>query len=197
MNEFVRVRRWGRNISLSVPVEFKDLFKDTDRAIVEQKGNALIYITIDGNSQGNIDVPFGQGYYGLFLFRNCENVVFDGVTLEYAKSDGIIFRNGDGITVTNCIINKMGHEGLYSLYSDNVEFTNNDVFTRINSACRIASGNHVLISNNEIYSSTIKAADGGGPSTGPGIEINIDNGQPATDIEISKNYIHDLRGSGI
>ena len=154
-------------------------------------------ITIDGNSQGNIDVPFGQGYYGLFLFRNCENVVFDGVTLEYAKSDGIIFRNGDGITVTNCIINKMGHEGLYSLYSDNVVFTNNDVITRTNSACRIASGNHVLISNNEIYSGAITAADGGGSSTGPGIEINIDSGQPATDIEISKNYIHDLRGSGI
>jgi hypothetical protein len=154
-------------------------------------------ITIDGNSQGNTDVPFGQGYYGLFLFRNCENVVFDGVTLEYAKSDGIIFRNGDGITVTNCSINKMGHEGLYSLYSDNVEFTNNVCFTRTNSACRIASGEHVLISNNEIYSGTITAADGGGSSTGPGIEINIDSGQPATDIEISKNYIHDLRGSGI
>lgn len=154
-------------------------------------------ITIDGNSQGNTDVPFGQGYYGLFLFRNCENILFDSVTLEYAKSDGIIFRNGDHITVTNCTINKMGHEGLYSLYSDYVTFTNNNVFTRTNSACRIASGNHVLISNNEIYSGTITASDGGGSSTGPGIEINIDNGQPATDIEISRNYIHDLRGSGI
>ena len=154
-------------------------------------------ITIDGNSQGNTDVPYGQGYYGLFLFRNCENIVFDGVTLEYAKSDGIIFRNGYHITVTDCIINKMGHEGLYSLYSDHVIFTNNTVFTRTNSACRIASGNHVLISNNEIYSGTITAADGGGSSTGPGIEINIDSGQPATDIEICKNYIHDLRGSGI
>ena len=154
-------------------------------------------ITIDGNSQGNTDAPYGQGYYGLFLFRNCENVVFDGVTLEYAKSDGIIFRNGNHITVTDCIINKMGHEGLYSLYSDHIIFTNNTVFTRTNSACRIASGNHVLISNNEIYSGTITAADGGGSSTGPGIEVNIDSGQPATDIEISKNYIHDLRGSGI
>lgn len=154
-------------------------------------------ITIDGNSQGNTDVPFGKGYMGLFFFRGSSNVVFDGVCLEFCKTDGIVFRNGDHITVTNCTINKMGHEGLYSLYSDYVTFTNNNVFTRTNSACRIASGNHVLISNNEIHSGTITASDGGGSSTGPGIEINIDNGQPATDIEISKNYIHDLRGSGI
>lgn len=154
-------------------------------------------ITIDGNSQGNTDEPFGKGYYGLFLFRNCDYVTFDGIRLEYAKSDGIIYRNGNHITVKNCDIYMMGHEGLYSLYSNYVEFTNNKVFTRTNSACRIASGMHVLISNNEIYSGSITSVDGGGSSTGPGIEINIDAGQPADDIEICNNYIHDLRGSGI
>lgn len=154
-------------------------------------------VTIDGNSQGNTEVPFGRGYYALFLFTNSNNVVFDGVTLEYGKSDGIIFRNGRNITVTNSTIHKMGHEGLYILYSDHVTFTNNEVFTRTNSACRIASGEHILIANNEIYSGDITSADGGGSTTGPGIQINIDAGQPADNIEICNNYIHDLRGSGI
>mgnify|MGYP000877815058 CR=1 FL=1 len=60
MSESVRVRRWGRNVSLSVPVEFKDLFKDTDRAIVEQKGNALIYRPAEIRAKGAKDEVLGS-----------------------------------------------------------------------------------------------------------------------------------------
>jgi hypothetical protein len=42
-------------------------------------------ITVDGNSQGNTDVPFGKGLLCFFRVPPCSNVLFDDVTLEYGK----------------------------------------------------------------------------------------------------------------
>ncbi|WP_321418165.1 hypothetical protein [uncultured Methanomethylovorans sp.] len=43
MNKTVSVRKTVYNYSLSIPAEYKNIFEDSDQAIVEKKGNALIY----------------------------------------------------------------------------------------------------------------------------------------------------------
>ncbi len=43
MNKTVTVRKNRFNYSFSIPAEFKPIFEDSDQAIVEQKGNSLIY----------------------------------------------------------------------------------------------------------------------------------------------------------
>jgi len=43
MNKTVTVRKNRFNYSFSIPAEFKPIFDDSDHAIVEQKGNSLIY----------------------------------------------------------------------------------------------------------------------------------------------------------
>jgi hypothetical protein len=160
-------------------------------------GFTITNIIIDGNSQGNTDVPFGQGWYNLLNFYQCTHVSLDHVTLQYGKSDGFKFQSGSYASMTNCNVNKIGHDAGYFLYSNYITFTNNTVFTRTNSACRISSGAHIVIAHNHIYSGTITTADGGGSSTGPGIEIDLDGSEYCYDCEIYDNVIHDLRGSGI
>jgi hypothetical protein len=43
MNKTVTVRKNRFNYSFSIPAEFKPIFEDSDQAIVEKKGNSLIY----------------------------------------------------------------------------------------------------------------------------------------------------------
>ncbi|WP_321417235.1 hypothetical protein [uncultured Methanomethylovorans sp.] len=43
MNKTVSVRKTVYNYSLSIPAEYKSIFEGSDHAIVEQKGNSLIY----------------------------------------------------------------------------------------------------------------------------------------------------------
>ncbi len=49
-----------------------------------------------------------KAYYAFFEFRRAVMCYLMMLLLNMEKSDGIIFRNGKHLTVTNCIINKMG-----------------------------------------------------------------------------------------
>ena len=150
--------------------------------------------TIDGNSE-NQGVSLGRGYYNLINFENSRNIEVSRMRLEWGTGDGVQIRRGSNIVLTHNDVYKMGHDAFYMLYSNNGEVAYNTVFTRTNSACRLSGGvSDFTVHDNTFYS------DGGGTSTGPGIEIDKTGSSttlPFNNIEIYNNKIHSIRGSGI
>ncbi|OPY18867.1 MAG: Disaggregatase related repeat protein [Methanomethylovorans sp. PtaU1.Bin073] len=150
--------------------------------------------TIDGNSE-NQGVSFGNGYYNLINFENSNNIEVSHMRLEWGCNDGVQIKKGNNILFTHNNVYKMGHDAFYALYCNKGEVAYNTVFTRTNSACRLSGGiTDFIVHDNTFYS------DGGGTSTGPGIEIDKTGSSttlPFDNIEIYNNKIHSIRGSGI
>ncbi|WP_333788043.1 disaggregatase related repeat-containing protein, partial [Methanomethylovorans sp.] len=144
---------------------------------------------IDGNSE-NQGVSLGAGYYNMMRFEGGNNIEVSHMRLEWGCGDGLQVRKASNIKFTNNDVYKLGHDVLYALGCRNVEFAYNTVYTRTNSACRLADGN----TNSIIHDNFIT-----GESTGPGIQI----GTSATtshvfdDIEVYNNHLYSLKGSGI
>ena len=115
---------------------------------------------------------------------NLQNSHNDGIKAMYAKS----------VSVHDNNIYKLGHEGLYAIKCDKVDYYNNTCRTKTNSACRLYNSNHAKIHDNKIY--TEFEDDAGGP----GIQIQYireDKAQPMNDIEVYNNKIYDTYGPGI
>ncbi|MCC7577095.1 MAG: DNRLRE domain-containing protein, partial [Methanomethylovorans sp.] len=150
--------------------------------------------TIDGNSE-NQGVSFGSGYYNLINFENSNYIEVSRMRLEWGCGDGVQIKRGNNILFTHNDVYKMGHDAFYALYCNKGEVAYNTVFTRTNSACRLSGGiTDFTVHDNIFYS------DGGGTSTGPGIEIDKTGSSttlPFNNIEIYNNKIHSIRGSGI
>ncbi|AGB48389.1 Disaggregatase related/Disaggregatase related repeat protein [Methanomethylovorans hollandica DSM 15978] len=158
------------------------------------KNIVITGFTIDGNSESQ-GVSFGRGYYNLIDFENSNNIEVSNMRLEWGCNDGVQIKRGSNIDFTHNDVYKMGHDAFYILYSSKGEVAYNTVFTRTNSACRLSGGvSDFTVHDNTFYS------DGGGTSTGPAIEIDK-TGRSGTlsfnNIEIYKNKIHNIRGSGI
>jgi hypothetical protein len=151
--------------------------------------------TIDGNSD-NQGVSLGNSYYIFMYFDGSDNIEVSDMRLEWGCSDGIKTRNCNGITFTGNDIYKMGHDALYAITSHDIDVSNNIVFTRTNSACRLSTGAYnVKIHDNIFYSSLT-----GGGSTGPAIQLDKSAEEGTNkfeNIEIYNNKIYNVLGAAI
>lgn len=160
-------------------------------------------VTIHGNnytSTGDIDKSNLGGASNITVaFTSCDNITINNCKFTLSMSDFIRARKCDGITITNCIATYAGHEFLYSLYSNNIIFLNNNVITRTNSAIRLSGGcNKATICGNTLdgnvnYETTY------GTSSGPLIEIDVGemSAYPTDAIHIRNNTFKNARGAGI
>jgi hypothetical protein len=98
--------------------------------------------------------------------------------------------NSSDIQYYNNIVYKLGHDGLYGIWSQNLEAWNNTVTCRTNSGLRVWDCNHVKLHDNIIDSFYHWSAGG------PGIQIQKSSAV-MDDIEIYNNTIHDTYGPGI
>ncbi len=156
---------------------------------------------IDGNSERQ-SVSLGSGYYNMMYFVNCTDVTVTGMRLEWGTGDGLKIRNSPynytflaNVKFTDNSVYKLGHDALYVLGMNGITVSNNDVYTRTNSAFRMSSSGHAKIYNNIIHS------EFSSDSNGPGIEIDKSSGilspHVSENIEIYNNLFHTLYGSAI
>lgn len=148
-------------------------------------------ITIDGDWGGS--TYLGSGNNITVCFTGSSNITINNCIFRNGQSDFIRTRRCNGVTIANCAATYSGHEFLYSLYSNNIKFLNNNIITRTNSGCRLAgSCATATICGNTIDGNLGRPATGG--HTGPLIEINIGAG---SNIHIRNNILKNATGAGI
>lgn len=149
---------------------------------------------IDGNYAGNSDDPRGKSFRTLMWFYYDDVEVYD-MYLHDGHNDGLKVHYSNSVKFYRNKIYKLGHDALYALQCQNIDYYNNDCRTKTNSACRLYNSNHAKIHDNTIY--TQFEEDAGGP----GIQIqyiresNID--VIMDDIEVYNNKIYDTYGPGV
>ncbi|WP_424417779.1 right-handed parallel beta-helix repeat-containing protein, partial [Methanomethylovorans sp.] len=151
--------------------------------------------TIDGNSE-NQGVPFGSGYYNLIYLERSNNVEVSRMHFKWGCNDGLKVKWCNNVVFTRNNVYKMGHDAFYALYCNNGEVAYNTIYTRTNSACRLSGG----VSDYTVHDNTFYSSAGSDSSTGPAIEIDKTGSSttlPFNNIEIYKNNIHTMKGSGI
>ncbi|WP_394697743.1 disaggregatase related repeat-containing protein [uncultured Methanomethylovorans sp.] len=163
----------------------------------DYKNFTITGFEIDGNSEQQ-SVDRGDGYYNLMYFDDCKGITVTDMRLEWSTGDGLKARNSPysytssaNIVFSDNSVYKLGHDALYVLGMNGVTATNNDVYTRTNSAFRLSSSGEAKIYNNIIHSEI------SGSSTGPGIEIDKNSGYKSENIEIYNNIFHTLNGAAI
>lgn len=146
-----------------------------------------------------------SGNYGTAPWTDYYTMHFSSVTGLYIYNcyihdgygDFIICRGCTNIYVHDNTMYYSGHECLYALSCDNVNFYNNKCRTRDNSACRL-SGTHTngaKIHHNDIDGKKYGSSDS---CTGPGIQIDTTQyGTELKDIRIYNNNVHDTKGAGV
>ncbi len=151
--------------------------------------------TIDGNSQSQSGISLGDSYYILMYFDGAENIEVSDMRMEWGCGDGLKIRNSNDITFSDNDVYKMGHDAFYAISCSDMVVSGNVVFTRTNGACRLSTG----AQNAKIYDNTFYSAITG-DSTGPAIELDKSSETGTTvfdDIEIYNNRVHTMNGAGV
>ncbi len=149
---------------------------------------------IDGNSEKHMSSGcdiLGKGYYNLIYITKSSNITVTNMYLHHGCGDGLKVEYSDNVVFKENTVYKLGHDVVYCIYSNNIIASDNDIFTRTNSACRLTNSNHAKIFNNTIHS------EFDGHSTGPGIQLQKTDESLMDDIEIFNNNIYTLNGAGI
>ncbi len=171
------------------------LIKNRDSA-----GNNNITIQgfeIDGNSEKQMSLGsnrLGRAYYNLIHFTKSSDITVENMYLHHGCGDGLKVEYVDNVNFVNNSVDKLGHDALYCIYSNNITASGNDIFTRTNSALRLTNTNHAKLHDNLIHSEYKLDS---GASTGPGIEIQKTSGYTMGDIEVFDNVLQTLNGAGI
>ncbi len=148
--------------------------------------------TIDGNS-GNQTEGLGEGYYNMIYFWNVKDVEVSHMHLEWGHGDGLRTEECSDIKFLYNDVYKLGHDGVYYIFTNNTETAYNSIVARTDSAARSQGGSHQTIHDNIFYSFI------DWDSTGP--LIKLDKSEPGVqgfdDIEIYDNQLYTSNGAGI
>ncbi|RLJ03869.1 MAG: hypothetical protein DRP08_02850, partial [Candidatus Aenigmatarchaeota archaeon] len=136
-------------------------------------------LTINGNKYNtnppqkiNSDVDAIRLYYS-------SNITVENVKMIDFWTDGVEFSHSGNSVVKDCEVIQAGHEGLRAIYSDNITFSNNYVYSEGtgNAGIRIYESSNCIIENNyfNVY--------------GFGILINPQGGVPCGNNIYRGNYI--------
>ncbi|RLE01101.1 MAG: hypothetical protein DRI99_07815, partial [Candidatus Aminicenantes bacterium] len=136
-------------------------------------------LTIDGNKD-NCPVPKGiDSDVDAFHLYNSLNLTVENVKMIDFWTDGVEFSHSSDSAVKDCEVIQGGHEGLRAIYSENITFTNNYVYSAGtgNAGVRIYESSNCIIENNcfNVY--------------GFGILINPQGGVPCGNNIYRDNYI--------
>jgi hypothetical protein len=135
----------------------------------------------------------GLGYYTP-IYLTGSNFSIHDMTMKDGVNDGIKINHGSDVKIYNNDINKMGHEGMYLLYSHGVEVYGNKIEIRSSDGVRGDSVYDFVIHDNEIF--FVK-----GSSSHPGnaaIQLSKkSSGAAPSNVQIYRNVFHDTAQSGV
>lgn len=136
----------------------------------------------------------GDGFYNM-VYVFYDDVEIYNMFLHNSLGDGLRIKYSKNVKFHHNRVYKLGHDVLFAIKCDNVEFWKNNVRTMTNSAARLWNSNHGKIHDNTIW--TVYGSDSGGPG------LQIQYGRESTinnimdDIEIYNNKFQDTYGPGI
>ncbi|MCW3136373.1 MAG: carboxypeptidase regulatory-like domain-containing protein [Canidatus Methanoxibalbensis ujae] len=130
-------------------------------------------LTIDGNKE-NCPVPKGiNSDVDAIDLYNSDNLTVENVKMIDFWTDGVMFVHSINSVVKDCEVIQAGHEGLRAIYSDNITFSNNYVYSAGtgNAGIRIYESSNCIIENNyfNVYGFGILINPQGGVSCGNNI----------------------------
>ena len=136
-------------------------------------------LTIDGNKD-NCPVPNGiNSDVNAINLYNSNNLTVENVKMIDFWTDGVMFIHSSNSVVKDCEVIQAGHEGLRAIYSDNITFSNNYVYSARtgNAGIRIYESSNCIVERNyfNVY--------------GFGILINPQGGVPCGNNIYRDNYI--------
>lgn len=147
---------------------------------------------IDVNFDNNSEVSFGRGYFNCIQLYNSKNVKIYNMYMHDGHGDGVRYVNGSNLEVYNCLFEKLGHDTVFCIRSDNCHHYNNKCIVRTNSGGRMNDCTNSSIHDNEIYAWSKTDWSAGNP----GIQIERQY-KAAITVDVYNNYIHDTYGCGI
>jgi hypothetical protein len=172
--------------------------RNSDGTVAWREGRGSISnIEIGGFelSGGIQSEPIGQSFIILINLYDPSNVSIHDMDLHDSRGDIIRFYGSNvgksnWLKVYNNHIYNSGHEGIYSIYGDNMEIYNNKIYnTRTNSGIRISSGSNFSLYGNEIGNSLTD-----NPSGYAGILIDSSSPIAIGSAIIYDNYIYGKNG---
>ena len=130
-------------------------------------------LTIDGNKH-NCPVPKGiNSDIDAFHLYNSNNITVENVKMIDFWTDGVEFSHSSDSVVKNCEVIQAGHEGLRAIYSDNITFSNNYVYSAGtgNAGIRIYESSNCIVERNyfNVYGFGILINPQGGVTCGNNI----------------------------
>ena len=147
---------------------------------------------INGNSEFQ-SVGRGLGYHNMISFKAASNVEVSHMRLEWGNGDGLRAEDCSDVKFLYNDVYKLGHDGVYYIFTNNTETAYNSIVARTDSAARSQGGSHQTIHDNIFYSVLDKH------STGP--LIKLDKSEPGVQgfdhIEIYNNQLYTSNGAGI
>lgn len=147
-------------------------------------GIEICSMQFKSSAKGTDDGGHGN-YRNCIQFRSCSNVsVHDILFTKYLYSDGVRVSKSRFITVYNCRMHSVGHDGVAFLSgSENCRMHNCDISVQTNTGCRNDGTTNCEVDHNTIYG-----------NIGSGwccleVESSI------TNLNIHHNILHDFQGS--
>lgn len=161
--------------------------------ILGQKGKETYDISVhgfcfDGNSSRQT-VAHGKGFHNFCYFTNGSRIDIHNMILKNSQGDGARFKLCEKIDMSGCTIDKIGHDGMYSINCDTVNFFGNTVTLRTNSGVRTSNTNHVKIFDNLITGSNNWWAGN------PGCQIDHSDFTVVDDVEVYNNIFYRTYGA--
>ncbi|WP_440948561.1 right-handed parallel beta-helix repeat-containing protein [Methanosarcina sp. T3] len=124
----------------------------------------------------------GKSEFTQLNIYKSSNIKIDHVVFTRGANDGIGCYECDGVEVSCCTFNMVGHDGMQNYKSPNIRFHHNYVAMRTNCGIRFDTGSHC----GEVYCNEFTTGSGGASA----IELQND----AENILIHHNYFHDIKG---
>lgn len=143
---------------------------------------------IDGNSSKQ-SVVHGKGYHNAFYFTNGSGIDIHNMILKNSQGDGARFKGCEKIDMSGCVIDKIGHDAMYALNCDTVNYFGNTVSLRTNSGVRTANSNHV-----KVFDNLIKGSDNWWAGN-PGCQVDHYDFTVVDDVEIYNNVFYKTYGA--
>ena len=159
-------------------------------SVTSLKNIRVTGINFNMNSDNQTVQP-GLGYHNGIYFDYCTNVELDHCSFINGKGDGARFKSSSNLRIHDNTAQRLGHDCIFVIDSNNVTMTNNRVETRTNSGLRDFNTINLVIKNNTITSQQ----DGNGGYAGIQIEYSKYFENP--NLEICNNIMTRTQGPGV
>lgn len=148
-------------------------------------------IQYNGNSNKQ-NVKWGKGFQNVVGLNHAKNVKIKNVVASSTQGDILRLADSEEIDFSHNSVLGCGHDGLYVERCQGVGAYHNVIYVRSNSGLRCKGSSGVKFIDN-----TILRTDDFYPAFSPGIQIQKDDKEPCSGVEVSGNEIDGTLGPNI